>query len=102
MFIDTAVSALVFKSGLQDYLNYEFYNKSFSERKTYATIGYQNKFYELAANVKYAPFSQIRLIFIRILVSLLKESLYLMMTGFLKLKILLVAIKSLFVNQLVG
>lgn len=56
MFIDTAVSALVFKSGLQDYLNYEFYNKSFSERKTYATIGYQNKFYELAANVKYAPF----------------------------------------------
>ena len=24
MFIDTAVSALVFKSGLQDYLNYEF------------------------------------------------------------------------------
>ena len=56
MFIDTAVSALVFKSGLQDYLNYEFYNKSFSERKTYATIGYQNKFYELAANVKFVSY----------------------------------------------
>lgn len=56
MFIDTAISALILRSGLQDYLNYEFYNKSFKERKEYATIGYQNKFYELAANIKYAPF----------------------------------------------
>ena len=56
MFIDTAISCAIFKSGLQDYLNYKFYDKSFKEISTYATIGYQHKFYLLAANYEYAPF----------------------------------------------
>lgn len=56
MFLDTALSCLLFQSGLQDYINYKFYNKKFKERKTYATIGYQHKFYKIAANVEYAPF----------------------------------------------
>lgn len=56
MFVDTAISCAIFKSGLQDYLNYKFYDKSFKERSTYATIGYQHKFYLLAANYEYAPF----------------------------------------------
>lgn len=56
MFIDTAISCVFFKSGLQDYLNYKFYDKNFKERSTYATIGYQHKLYLLAANYKYAPF----------------------------------------------
>lgn len=56
MFVDTAISCVIFKSGLQDYLNYKFYDKSFKERSTYATIGYQHKFYLLAANYEYAPF----------------------------------------------
>lgn len=56
MMLDTAVSFLFFKSGLQDYLNYKFYEKNFEERNTYATIGYQNKFYKLAANIDYADF----------------------------------------------
>ena len=56
MFIDTAMSTLVCGSGLQDYLNYKFYEKSWKERKEYATIGYQAKFYKLTANIEYAPF----------------------------------------------
>lgn len=56
MFIDTAISVLLFGSGLQDYLNYKFYEKSFKERKTYVTIGYMNKTYQTLANVKYADF----------------------------------------------
>ena len=56
MFIDTALSCLICKSGLQDYLNYKFYDKSFKERREYATIGYQHNFYKLAAPLEYAPF----------------------------------------------
>lgn len=56
MFIDTAISCILFKSGLQDYVNYKFYNKSLIERSKYASIGYQHKFYKVAANWEYAPF----------------------------------------------
>ena len=56
MFIDTGLSCLICKSGLQDYVNYKFYDKSFKERKTYATIGYQHEFYKIAAHWDYAPF----------------------------------------------
>ncbi len=47
MFIDSALCVLVTGSGLSDYLNYKFYNKSWKERKTYATIGYQADFYKV-------------------------------------------------------
>lgn len=56
MFVDTALSCLFFGSGLQDYINYKFYEKSYKERKDYATIGYQHKLYKIAANIEYAPF----------------------------------------------
>lgn len=56
MFIDTAISTLLFGSGLQDYLNFKFYEKSFKERKTYVTIGNMAKAYKTLANIEYAPF----------------------------------------------
>ena len=56
MFIDTAVSTLVLGSGLQDYLNYKFYEKSFKERKEYISIGYMAKAYETLAPIKYSEF----------------------------------------------
>ncbi len=56
MFIDTAMCTLLFGSGLQDYLNYRFYEKSFKERKTYVTIGYMAKAYKTLASVEYADF----------------------------------------------
>lgn len=48
MFIDCGLSMIFTGSGLSDYLNYKFYKKSFKERRTYATIGYQAKFYKVA------------------------------------------------------
>ena len=56
MFMDTAICTILFGSGLQDYLNYKFYEKSFKERKTYATIGNTAKAYKTLANIEYAPF----------------------------------------------
>ena len=48
MFIDASICVLVTGSGLSDYLNFKFYNKSWKERKTYITIGYQADFYKTA------------------------------------------------------
>ena len=56
MFVDTAFSTIFFGSGLQDYLNYRFYEKKFKERRKYATIGVQAKAYKTLANIEYAPF----------------------------------------------
>lgn len=56
MFADTALSTLVFGSGLQDYLNYEFYEKSYKERSSYVTIGNMAKAYKKLAPIKYADF----------------------------------------------
>lgn len=56
MFLDTAVSVLLFGAGLQDYLNYKFYEKSFRERRTYVTIGYMDKVYRTLAKLEYSPF----------------------------------------------
>ena len=56
MFADCALSVLFCGAGLQDYLNYKFYEKSFKERKTYVTIGYMNKMYKTLAPLEYSPF----------------------------------------------
>lgn len=50
MFADTALSTLLVGSGLTDYLNYKFYDKSWKERKEYVTIKYGSNFY-----AKYSP-----------------------------------------------
>ncbi len=56
MFADTALCTVLYGSGLQDYLNYKFYEKSFRERKTYVTIGYMEKAYRTLANIEWSPF----------------------------------------------
>lgn len=56
MFVDTAISTVLFGSGLQDYLNYRFYEKSYLVRSKYATIGYQAKVYKKAAKIEYSSF----------------------------------------------
>ena len=43
MFLDTAVCMLRYGSGMQDYLNYRFYEKKHAQRKTYVSIGYVDK-----------------------------------------------------------
>lgn len=50
MFIDASCSALLFGSGLSDYLNYKFYNRTLKEKSKYVTIKYGSNFYK-----KYSP-----------------------------------------------
>ncbi len=56
MFLDTALMVPLLGSGLQDYLNFRFYDKSLKERKTYATIGYMDKANRELEEVLYSPF----------------------------------------------
>jgi len=56
LFLDAALSCVLFGSGLSDYLNYKFYNKSLKKRKEYVTIGYMNKIYKRVAALEYAEF----------------------------------------------
>lgn len=46
MFADASVSAALLGSGLSDYLNYKFYNRTWKEKKEYVTIRYSSNFYK--------------------------------------------------------
>lgn len=50
MFIDAAISSVLVGSGLTDYLNYKFYDRTYKERREYVTIKYGSEFY-----AKYSP-----------------------------------------------
>ena len=63
MFLDTALCTVLLRTGLQDYLNYEFHKKSFAERKTYVSIGYLDKAVSELANIKWSPFMSNKLSF---------------------------------------
>lgn len=65
MFLDTGLCTLFLGSGLQDYLGYKFYEKSWKERRTYATIGDMNRYYKTLSPEKYAPFMSNKLNFHR-------------------------------------
>lgn len=56
MFIDTAMCTVRYGSGLQDYLNFQFYNKKHKERKTYVSVGYLDKVITKLANIKWSPY----------------------------------------------
>ncbi len=50
MFLDEAFCATIFGSGLTDYINYKFYDRTFKEKSQYVTIKYGSDFYS-----KYSP-----------------------------------------------
>ena len=56
MFLDTAVCALRYGSGLQDYLNFQFYNKKHTQRKTYVSVSYLDKAITKLSNIKWSPY----------------------------------------------
>lgn len=53
MMCDTVFCTVVFGSGLADYLNYEFYKRTFKEKSRYATIRTQDSFYKKVSPEKY-------------------------------------------------
>lgn len=56
MFIDAGVCFIKYRSGLQDYLNFKFYEKSAAERATYVTTGDEYYAYQYLAGIEYAEF----------------------------------------------
>lgn len=58
--IDMLIWYIFYGSTLTDYLNYEFYNKTFKERKKYAVVRTQNKFYEKVSPSAYKEFFTIK------------------------------------------
>ena len=51
MFLDTAVCTLRYGSGLQDYLNFRFYEKKHAQRKTYVSVGYLDQVITKLSNI---------------------------------------------------
>ena len=56
MFIDAGLCFILYKAGLQDYLNFKFYEKKHNERKTYVTTGDEYVAYKTLAKLEYAEF----------------------------------------------
>jgi hypothetical protein len=60
MIIDMLIWYVFYGSTLTDYLNYEFYKRSFKERIKYAVVRTQGKFYESVNPSKYKEFFTIK------------------------------------------
>jgi len=60
MLIDILIWYVFYGATLTDYLNYEFYNRSFKERRKYAVVRTQGKFYEKVNPSKYKEFFTIK------------------------------------------
>lgn len=56
MFADAGFCFFRYQSGLQDYLNFKFYEKSARERATYVTTGDEYHAYQVLASIDYADF----------------------------------------------
>ena len=60
MILDIGIWYVFYGATLTDYLNYEFYNKKFKERKKYAVVRTQNKFYEKVSPSKHKEFFTVK------------------------------------------
>lgn len=60
MIIDIGIWYVFYGATLTDYFNYEFYNKSIKERRKYAVVRTQNKFYEKVSPSKYKEFFTVK------------------------------------------
>ena len=60
MFFDIMIWYVFYGATLTDYLNYEFYNRTFKERRKYAVVRTQGKFYEKVSPAKYKEFFTIK------------------------------------------
>ncbi len=60
MIIDMLIWYVFYGATLTDYLNYEFYDRSFKERIRYAVVRTQNKFYKRVSPSEYKEFFTIK------------------------------------------
>lgn len=60
MIIDIGIWYIFYGATLTDYFNYEFYKKSIKERRKYAVVRTQNKFYEKVSPSKYKEYFTVK------------------------------------------
>lgn len=86
MFIDMMIWYIFYGATLTDYLNYEFYNRTFKERRKYAVVRTQGKFYEKVNPSKYKEFFTIKPNFLNNFKNYIGRSFYVPEDGIDKLK----------------
>lgn len=86
LFFDMIIWYIFYGSTLTDYLNYEFYKRKFKERKKYAVVRTQNKFYEKVSPSKYKEFFTIKPNFLNNFKEYVGRSFYVHEQGLEKLK----------------
>ena len=89
MTIDMLIWYVFYGSTLTDYLNYEFYNRSFKERRKYAVVRTQNKFYKKVSPAEYKEFFTIKPNFLNNFKDYIGRSFYVPEDGIDKLKLFL-------------
>ena len=65
MLVDAVFCGVVLGSGLSDYLNYEFYRRSFKEKREYATLRNQDNFYAEVSPAQYKKVFTVKPNFLR-------------------------------------
>lgn len=70
---DAVFCAIALGSGLSDYLNYEFYKKTFNEKKEYATIRNQDNFYTIVSPAEFKKTFTVKPTFMKDFFRLYKE-----------------------------
>ena len=102
MFIDVIIWYIFYGATLTDYLNYEFYNKSFKERREYAVVRTQNKFYEIVSPSKYKDYFTIKPNFFSIFKDYIGRDFFVPSDGIDKLKSFLKKNKEFMIKPLDG
>ncbi len=102
MFIDVIIWYVFYGATLTDYLNYEFYNRSFKERREYAVVRTQNKFYEKVSPSKYKEFFTIKPNFLRNFKEYIGRDFFAPSDGIDKLKLFLKKNKEFMIKPLDG
>ena len=102
MVIDVFIWYIFYGATLTDYLNYEFYNRSFKERREYAVVRTQNKFYERVSPSKYKEFFTIKPNFLNNFKEYIGRDFYVPSDGIDKLKLFLKKNKEFMIKPLDG
>ena len=102
MTIDMLIWYIFYGSTLTDYLNYEFYNRSFKERRKYAVVRTQNKFYKKVSPTEYKEFFTIKPNFLNNFKDYIGRSFYVPEDGIDKLKIFLKNNKEFMIKPIDG
>lgn len=83
---DMALSTILYGSGLTDYINYEFYNKSHKQKKEYVTIGYATKYHKIVAPIEESKVFDVKTEFLKKFKKYINRDFYLVEDGLENLK----------------